>query len=191
MEDLVVAAADGARKRQRPRSPSPWRRPQKIARRDAVIPDPKATNDTRIDDDVLVDRKKQENFAREQTRRNQLQEAEQMREWVSQEDQFVLKQAKKKAGIRVREGRAKPIDWLAVTLRVIDPTKDLLDDDIPDSELDIVDPDSVFEGLSDIQQLELESDIETYITLETNSSNQDFWNVRSSVISVISDTDQP
>src|SRR5689334_18300820 len=49
------------------------------------------------------------------------------RKWVSEEDSFVLKQAKKKAVIRVREGRAKPIDWLAVILRVIDPDRDLLD----------------------------------------------------------------
>ena len=41
-----------------------------------------------------------------------------MREWVSQEDTFVLKQAKKKAEIRVKEGRAKPIDYLAVTFIV-------------------------------------------------------------------------
>lgn len=49
---------------------------------------------------------------KDQVRLNQLQENEQVREWVAQEDIFVLKQAKKKAEIRVKEGRAKPIDWL-------------------------------------------------------------------------------
>ncbi len=125
----------------------------------------------------LVDRRKQENFAREQTRLNQIQEAEQMRQWVSQEDNFVLKQAKKKAEIRVKEGRAKPIDWLAVTLRVIDPTRDPLDEEIADSELDFVDPDGVFEGLNDLQLMDLEKDVDTYITLETNRSNREFWTV--------------
>ena len=100
-----------------------------------------------------------------------------MREWVSQEDSFVLKQAKKKAEIRVKEGRAKPIDWLAVTLRVIDPERDQLDDEINDADLDIVDPDGVFEGLIDSQLLDLEKNIDTYISLETNPNNRDYWTV--------------
>jgi len=110
-------------------------------------------------------------------RLNQLQEDEQAREWVSQEDEFVLKQAKKKAEIRVKEGRAKPIDWLTVTLRVIDPTRNPLDDEIADSELDVVDPDGVFEGLSQSQLQDLESEIETFLKLETNAQNRDFWQV--------------
>lgn len=109
---------------------------------------------------------------------NQLQEDEQAREWVAQEDVFVLKQAKKKAEIRVKEGRAKPIDWLTVTLRVIDPTRNPLDDEVADSELELVDPDGVFEGLSPSQLSELEKDIDTFISLETNPQNNDFWRVR-------------
>lgn len=114
---------------------------------------------------------------KDQVRLNQLQENEQVREWVAQEDIFVLKQAKKKAEIRVKEGRAKPIDWLAVTLRVIDPTRDPLDDEIADSELDLIDPDGVFEGLAQSQLAELEKDIETFLGLESNSQNRDFWKV--------------
>ncbi|TVY81235.1 Uncharacterized protein LSUE1_G006101 [Lachnellula suecica] len=102
-------------------------------------------------------------------------EDEQTRLWVSQEDSFVLKQAKKKADIRVREGRAKPIDWLAVILRVIDPDRDLLDDDEEEVQIDVVDPEGVFEGLNDGQLAELETDINSYISLETNSKNQDYW----------------
>jgi hypothetical protein len=83
---------------------------------------------------------------KEQTRLNALQEAEQARQWVDQEDTFVLKQAKKKAEIRVKEGRAKPIDWLAVNLRVIDNERNPLDDEIPDDELDVVDPESILDG---------------------------------------------
>lgn len=89
----------------------------------------------------------------------------------------MLKQAKKKAEIRVKEGRAKPIDWLTVTLRVIDPTRNPLDDEIADSELDVVDPDGVFEGLSQSQLQELEKDIDTFVQLETNPQNRDFWQV--------------
>ncbi len=125
--------------------------------------------------DGFTERKEQESFAREQTRRNQIQEAEQMREWVSKEDDFVLKQSKKKAHIRVREGRAKFIDWLAVTLSVIDKTKDPLEDETNDTEVDIVDPAGVFEGLNQSQLKELANDIGSYLTLETNEDNRRYW----------------
>ncbi|KAF7953805.1 uncharacterized protein EAE97_001204 [Botrytis byssoidea] len=108
-------------------------------------------------------------------RNNQSLEDEQSKKWVAEEDTFVLKQAKKKADIRVREGRAKPIDWLAVILRVIDPDKDLLDADEEEVQLDVVDPEGVFEGLNDAQLGELETDINSYIALEKNKKNQDYW----------------
>lgn len=98
-----------------------------------------------------------------------------MRAWVAQEDDFVLKQSKKKAQIRVKEGRAKPIDWLAVTLHVIDPTRNPLDDEVEEADLDLIDPDGVFEGLSESQLPELEHDIDTYLSLEQNAKNRDYW----------------
>ncbi|KIV95988.1 hypothetical protein PV10_03573 [Exophiala mesophila] len=112
---------------------------------------------------------------REQMKINQLQEDERMREWVAQEDDFVLKQAKKKAEIRVKEGRAKPIDWLAVTLRVVDPTRDPLDEEVEEKDLDFLDPDSVFDGLSETQLSDLRKDIDTYLNLETNRKNREYW----------------
>lgn len=89
----------------------------------------------------------------------------------------MLKQAKKKAEIRVKEGRAKPIDWLAVNLRVIDPERTPLDDEIPDEDLDVVDPEGLLEGLDEKSLDELERDIDIYISLEKNKSNQEFWTV--------------
>lgn len=100
-----------------------------------------------------------------------------MREWVSQEDDFVLSQAKKKAEIRVKEGRAKPIDWLTMTLRIIDTTRNPLDDEIADADLDLIDPEGVFEGLSPAQLENLEKDIDTFLKLETNANNRDYWEV--------------
>lgn len=162
-----------SRKRSRSRSPPVWQRSSKIPKHDSQLGRPQS------DDTGIKERKEQESFAREQTRRNQAQEAEQMREWVSKEDDFVLKQAKKKAQIRVREGRAKPVDWLAIILSVIDPTKDLLEDEGADSELDIMDPDGVIEDLGDKELLDLEKDIASYVTLESNKANRAYWNVRS------------
>lgn len=159
--------------RSRSRSPSSWRQPQKHAHNND-----REWRDRRDPDRRYDDRKPQQSRnIRDQVRLNQLQEDEQARVWVSQEDEFVLKQAKKKAEIRVKEGRAKPIDWLTVTLRVIDPTRNPLDDEIADSELDVVDPDGVFEGLSQSQLQDLESEIETFLKLETNAQNRDFWQV--------------
>lgn len=100
-----------------------------------------------------------------------------MREWVSKEDEFVLKQAKKKAHIRVREGRARSIDWLAVTLGIIDTTTDPLEDETDDAELDIVDPAGIFEGLNQYQLQDLATDIGTYLALESNGGNYIYWNV--------------
>ncbi|KAF2875969.1 mid region of cactin-domain-containing protein [Massariosphaeria phaeospora] len=96
--------------------------------------------------------------------------------WVADEDRFVLQQAKKKAALRVKGGRAKPIDWLAVTLRFIDPTKTLSDEEVEDHELDIVDPEGVLEGLEEDELSDLEKEIDNYLTLETNRSNRDYWN---------------
>jgi len=112
---------------------------------------------------------------KDQMRINQIQEDVRMREWVAGEDDFVLKQAKKKAEIRVKEGRAKPIDWLAVTLRIIDETRNPLDDEISDEDLDFVDPDTVFDDLSESQMSELRKDIDTYEKLESNKKNRDYW----------------
>ena len=100
-----------------------------------------------------------------------------MREWVSKEDDFVLQQSKKKALIRVREGRAKSIDWLAVTLGIIDPTRDTLEEDSNEPDIDIVDPSGVFEGLDISQLQDLAKDIETFMALESNQSNRRYWMV--------------
>jgi hypothetical protein len=98
--------------------------------------------------------------------------------WVADEDRFVLQQAKKKAALRVKGGRARPIDWLAVTLRFVDQTKNLLDEEVEDHELEIVDPQGILEGLGDEELSNLEAEIDHYLTLETNRNNREYWNVR-------------
>ncbi|KAK3076667.1 hypothetical protein LTS18_012394, partial [Coniosporium uncinatum] len=82
--------------------------------------------------------------------------------------------AKKKAAIRVAAGRATPIDWLAATLSILDPSKDIRDDDA-EVEIDVIDPEAVFEGLSDEQLHELEEGVNTYLALETRRSNREYW----------------
>ena len=118
-----------------------------------------------------------ERAQKEQVRLNQIQEDEKAKEWIAQEDDFVLKQAKKKAEIRVKDGRARPIDMLAVALRVIDPIRSTLDDDFDDAKIEIVDPSKTLEGLPQAQLLDLERDIDTFLKLERNAQNKDYWRV--------------
>jgi Conserved mid region of cactin len=48
---------------------------------------------------------------------------EQYQQWLAKEDDFMLVQAKKRAVIRVREGREKPIDALVINLNLIEGKK--------------------------------------------------------------------
>ena len=98
--------------------------------------------------------------------------------WVAEEDQFVLQQAKKKAEIRIKNGRAKPIDWLTVMLRAIDPTRSIFDDEVLESELDYMDPEEVVENLDSEEVIELEKSIDTFLALEKCRIDIEFWKVR-------------
>ncbi|KAI9828532.1 MAG: hypothetical protein M1819_006589 [Sarea resinae] len=94
--------------------------------------------------------------------------------WVADEDKFVLKQAKKKAEIRVKEGRAKPVDWLAVLLSVVEP--DPLEENEEEGELPVVNPEGIFDSLDAPQLQDLEHDIDAFASLETRASSRDYWN---------------
>lgn len=63
--------------------------------------------------------REQEQLLREQeeSRMARLNESAAMAEWDAKEEQFHLEQARKRAEIRVRENRAKPIDLLALNLK--------------------------------------------------------------------------
>lgn len=105
-----------------------------------------------------------------------LSQDDQERKFVADEDKFVLKQAKKKADIRVREGRAKPVDYLAFSLRYLDDTeRDIFDDDEADIEIDVPSPERVLQALDAAGLKELDSDIKAFHTLETNRTNIDYW----------------
>lgn len=100
---------------------------------------------------------------------------EQERKFTAEEDKFVLKQSKKKADIRVREGRARPIDYLAFNLRYIDPDRDVLDNDDDDVEIDVPSPERIVEDLKEDDLKELEADILSFNTLESSQRNREYW----------------
>jgi hypothetical protein len=98
---------------------------------------------------------------------------------VAEEDQFVLRQAKRKAALRVKAKRPKPIDWLAVTLSLIDPTKTVLDEEEDGADLEVADPEGILESLDQKQLQELQKDIDTYLHLEHHPTNKEYWQVGS------------
>ena len=100
---------------------------------------------------------------------------EQSRQFVDDEDKFVLKQAKRKADIRVREHRAKPIDYLAFNLRCLDAERDVFDDEEADADIEIPRPTDIVLGLSSAGLAELEGDIASYHVLETDARNRQYW----------------
>lgn len=104
-----------------------------------------------------------------------LSQDEQSQRFVADEDKFVLKQSKKKADIRVREGRAKPIDLLAFNLRFIDTDRDVFDDHDTDAQINVPAPTAVIEALSEAEAAELDAEITSYHTLETNARNREYW----------------
>lgn len=108
-------------------------------------------------------------------RQTYLSQDEQSQRFVADEDKFVLKQSKKKADIRVREGRAKPIDLLAFNLRYIDTDRDVFDDNDTDVHITVPAPTSVIEALNESEASELDAEIASYHTLETNAKNREYW----------------
>ena len=117
---------------------------------------------------------------RSQTQFRNEQEDIKYQEWLAKEDDFMLIQAKKRAVIRVREGRAKPIDSFVINLKLVDEggkPRVLGDDELEGEEFYITEPDDVIKDLSDAKMSELKEDIQEYLRMEKSERNQTFWTV--------------
>jgi len=57
----------------------------------------------------------------EELRMSRLQESAQMSEWLSKDGDFQLEQERRRAAIRIKEKRAKAIDFLALNLKYVNP----------------------------------------------------------------------
>lgn len=65
-----------------------------------------------------VEREREQTEREQEAARNAVASEDQaMRAWIAKEDEFYLQQSKKRAEIRVRERRAKPVDYLALNLK--------------------------------------------------------------------------
>ncbi|RMZ76109.1 hypothetical protein DV737_g4970, partial [Chaetothyriales sp. CBS 132003] len=133
---------------------------------------------------------RQQRSAKDLIRLNQLQEDERMRAWVAQEDDFVLAQAKKRAAIRVKEGRARVVDWLAVLLRAADAEGGDRGaaatggfEEIEDYELEYRDPVKLIESLKKVEECEaLRKDVEGFAKTERVRRARDWWAVVGTVL---------
>lgn len=93
-------------------------------------------------------------------------EADYYKAWEKQEDDFHLKQARLRSDIRIKDGRAKPIDILAKYLT--------LEDDECSLNINMQKPHSLLVGLSVSDLLDLQEDIKIYLELE-EGKNQQYW----------------
>jgi len=90
----------------------------------------------------------------------------------------MLIQAKKRAVIRVREGRSKPIDAFVINLKLVEEghrQRVLGDDEIEGEEFYITEPDEVIKPLSGQEMTELQHNIEEYLNMEKSPRNREFW----------------
>ncbi|KAM9440004.1 splicing factor Cactin isoform 2-T2 [Clarias gariepinus] len=91
-------------------------------------------------------------------------EAEHFKTWAEQEDNFHLHQAKLRSKIRIRDGRAKPIDLLAKYISAEDD----------DLSVEMHEPYTFLNGLTVTDMDDLLEDIKVYMALE-QGKNVDFW----------------
>lgn len=84
----------------------------------------------------------------EELRMQRLQESAKMSEWLEKDGDFQLEQERRRAAIRIKEKRAKAIDFLALNLRYVNPLKEEEEEEeIGDAglEIDLDEPYLIFE----------------------------------------------
>ncbi|KAK2466484.1 hypothetical protein APHAL10511_002126 [Amanita phalloides] len=114
----------------------------------------------------------------EELRMQRMQESAKMSEWLSKEGEFQLDQERMRAAIRIKEKRAKAIDFLALNLKYVNPPSEgdaATGDDDAGLEIDLDEPYNILDNLSGQQIEELHDDIERYLSLEHVDVNIDFW----------------
>ncbi|RDB23213.1 Cactin [Hypsizygus marmoreus] len=117
----------------------------------------------------------------EELRMQRLQESAQMSDWLSKDGDFQLQQERRRAAIRIKEKRAKAIDFLALNLKYVNPSLEEEEEDNEGEEgdagleIDLDEPYNIFDNLTTAQVEELHDDIERYLTLEQAEVNLDFW----------------
>ncbi|KAI0776071.1 mid region of cactin-domain-containing protein [Trametes elegans] len=112
----------------------------------------------------------------EEIRMQRLAESAQMSDWLAKEEDFQLEQERNRAMIRIKEKRAKAIDFLALNLRYVNPVNGEEDELTKEGlEIDLDEPYTIVDSLTPEQVEELHEDIEKYLRLEKSENNLEFW----------------
>ncbi|KAI0650691.1 mid region of cactin-domain-containing protein [Trametes meyenii] len=112
----------------------------------------------------------------EEVRMQRLAESAQMADWLAKEEDFQLEQERNRAMIRIKEKRAKAIDFLALNLRYVNPASEEEDELTKEGlEIDLDEPYTIVDSLTPHQVEELHDDIEKYLRLEKLDTNLEFW----------------
>ncbi|KAJ3237513.1 hypothetical protein HDU81_009325 [Chytriomyces hyalinus] len=96
-------------------------------------------------------------------------------DWEKREDTFHWQQAKTRAKIRISEGRAKPIDIIAVNVSMATDSSLAQEFDAMGFDIDTEEPYMIFSNLNLQETQELHKDIRLYMELETVEENKAFW----------------
>ncbi|PVU94920.1 hypothetical protein BB561_002182 [Smittium simulii] len=128
----------------------------------------------------LQERRKQREYEqllkeKEMARLQQEAENEQLGDWQERENIFHLEQAKKRAEIRIKQDRAKPIDIFAINLKVATSPESDQDDLDCSYSLQFYEPWKIVDNLDLDDINELYSDIQMYLALEKQQDNLKFW----------------
>jgi hypothetical protein len=80
----------------------------------------------------------------EEVKMQRLAESAQMSEWIAKDGEFQLQQERARAAIRIKEKRAKAVDFLALNLRYVHPVKEEEEVDAG-LEIDLDEPYNIFD----------------------------------------------
>lgn len=82
----------------------------------------------------------------EEQRMQRMQESAQMSEWLSKDGDFQLEQERRRAAIRIKEKRAKAVDFLALNLKYANPLEEDEDEELDAAglEIDLDEPYNIF-----------------------------------------------
>ena len=88
----------------------------------------------------------------EEVRMQRFAESAQMADWLQKEEGFQLEQERMRAAIRIKEKRAKAVDFLALNLRYINPPEDEENDD-DGLEIDLDEPYNILDVSANLKIL--------------------------------------
>ncbi|WFD30175.1 hypothetical protein MSPP1_001192 [Malassezia sp. CBS 17886] len=174
-----------------------WRKKEALQHRAGISPEEAAAREAARREETAqeVERLAARRMQRERAKREReetqsqaarLAESAAMAAWVAKEDDFQLEQTRRRAVIRVRENRAKPIDLLVINQLWVNPLQGRRqpssdtdgsdsDDDGAGLEIDLEEPYAVLDGLLRDELTELHGEIRTFVELEKDDHGAVFW----------------